>query len=165
MPQLRLTSYRAQRKGKLADQPPPLQPVACERRQARRIRLRRARRTQYPLIASQFALKAEPPLHPGKRRVQREQDQRELLEQIQPVVVAREMSSLVQHHMLQFRRRELRKQPLRNHNLRREKANHCRPIDLIRDTDLRISRDSLRQCDLDRLRSLPKRAHAECRSD
>jgi hypothetical protein len=77
------------------------------------------------VVASHFALGAETALEPPERRVERENDQAKLLQQVGPVIHAAKMLRLMQHDLLKFGRGEPIEEPIGNQDAWAEKADHA----------------------------------------
>ena len=120
------------------------------------------------LIASHFALAAQTMLKPCQSRIEREDDEAELLEEVGPVVAAAEMFGFVEDDLPELGRREARKQPVRNEDARREKANDAGSIKGLDRADFDAGNAAMSEAvDFNRLGSLPQLpqpegVHDEC---
>src|SRR5580698_5010296 len=105
-------------------------------REAGCVSARRLRAADDAFVASHLTLAAQAALHPGERRVKREQNQEKLLDEIGPVVVPAQVLSFVHNHLAELLRSEAGIKPIGNKNARRKKSNDAGPVEFACNTDL-----------------------------
>jgi hypothetical protein len=76
-------------------------------------------------VTGKLALRAEPPIHPKERGVERKQHQPNLLQQVDPVVPPAEVFLLMQHDLAQIRCCKFSGEALRKEQPGREEADHA----------------------------------------
>ena len=100
----RTSSGRRSQSPSTSEKPLAKQGKLRQPREAKRVGLAAGAGLHHAIVAGQFALGAQPPLHPQQHRVQGEKHQADLLQEVGPVVAAAQVLHLVQDHLLQFLR-------------------------------------------------------------
>jgi hypothetical protein len=103
------------------------------------IRLTCRGKVQYAVITCQLAFNAEASFYPEQNRVQRKNDQSDLLKEICPIVSTAKVLHLVQNDLLKFLLRKSLEQRRGNKNSRPEKSHDTGAIDFGRDAKHRGS--------------------------
>src|SRR5580692_1265780 len=128
--QLRLPLPCAKHKRKAA----PQHGVFRQMGKADCISLALARGPQNAVVAGQLALRAQPPLNPQQRGVQRKKHKCNLLQQVGPVVGAAQMLHLVQHNLTQLVFTQPLHQYWREKDAGMEKSKNAGTFNLLRNT-------------------------------
>jgi hypothetical protein len=114
----------------------PHKGVLGEVSEAGSVSLSRRSKAQDAVVAGKFAFDAEATLDPVEGRVEGEEDEADLLEEIGPVVPTTEMLHLVEKDMFELLRRELFEQGWRKQNARVEERDDAGAVYISRDAEL-----------------------------
>src|SRR6202012_222516 len=98
---------------------------------------------EHAVVAGQLALQAKTALNPEENRIQREEDEDDLLGKVDPVVVAAQMLALMENDMLQFRGRKTRIEAGRYQDAGRQETDDAGLNDVVRGAE------KYRTCSLD----------------
>ena len=106
--------------------------VLCDAREASGVGLPRSGGGEDAVVAGQFTFEAEPPFYPEEHRVEREEHERELLQQVCPVVGTGEMFRLVQQNLVELGGGEGLEQAGRKQDARLPEAQDAGAVDIGR---------------------------------